>query len=156
MFKYSIELSDGRFLQAEANNNHLESISQYDELHKGLEEGVHFALKIIKDGKEQVFPHHYQNRIGGFALYPMPGCCGMVVSTATFLFPDFRGTEISVKFRELKNNLAKHLGYSCMIATGITDDVLSHKNLLKSNYEIVKNFTNSRTDNKLDIAVKVL
>lgn len=152
MFRREVRLSDGRDLVASTESNYLHD--DYPE--KGLDADVRFNLTLEKDGKTEPIHLAFRNYIGGFQFAPMPGCCGIVVSTATFLRPDFRGGEISQKFRELKENIARDLGYSVMIATGITGDIASHKNLLKSKYELVKNFRNKRTGNTLDVAIKVL
>lgn len=159
---FEVKVSDTEVLRAEPHDDHAKYVDR-DYLDKGIQRTICFMVRLYKDGKRvetpnPLYPGHKGtlDRIGHFYFSPMPGCCGVVVSNNTFLQPSYRRSIYSQPFRDLKELAAKSLGYSCMIATGVSEDVASHKNLLKSNYKLVSQFYNNRTGNKLDVAVKVL
>lgn len=115
---------------------------------KGLHSTASFTLSKIVDGKP--------TPIGHFSLSPLPGCCGTVVSHDTYLISTERGGKLSEPFRKLKTALARHLGYSLMIATSRTDQPASIKNMTKSGYKIGGEFVNRRTGNPIALGLKVL
>lgn len=94
--------------------------------------------------------------LGGFYFSPMPGCCGIVVSHNTFLHIPFRNSNISDKFRQLKTELAKKLGYTIMIATTQMDNLPGVGNMIKSKYKMPVTFINKRTNNLIGLGYKVL
>ena len=122
-----------------------ENFTELKELNKGLYRYITFSIFSNED-----IP------AGSFMFYPMPGCCGIVVSTGTYLHKQFRGGQLSRDFRVLKERIAKELGYSCMIATTKMDDIPARKNMEKGNYKFVEEFVNSRTGNRLGIGGKLL
>src|SRR5690606_32318885 len=78
-------------------------------------------------GLEKPYPFYYHHNnsphsIGHFYLAPMPFCCGAVVVGGVFLRQDYRGTMVSRKFREMRDDLIKSLGYSMAVATTVTAD----------------------------------
>ncbi len=115
---------------------------------KGLYAEAKFTLFKVEGTK--------RTQAGSFSFSPMPGCCGVVVSHTTFLNPKERGTSISEPFRQLKTALARHLGYSCIIATSQENNPASIANMTKSGYAIGGRFVNSRTRNPIAIGIKVL
>ena len=94
--------------------------------------------------------------LGSFYFSPMPGCCGIVISHDTFLNKNYRGTDVSDAFRKIKNELAKELGYTVMIATTQMTNLPGVGNMMKSKYKIPLTFTNKRTNNLLGLGYKVL
>ena len=94
--------------------------------------------------------------IGRFTFAPMPGCCGIVVSCFTWLHENHRRSSWSPMFRELKEEVAKRLGYSMMIATTQMDNIPAVQNMLKSKYHICRTFNNKRTNHLLGLGYKVL
>lgn len=94
--------------------------------------------------------------IGEFQLSPMPGCCAVVISHNSLVKEQYRGTIASQQFREVKTEIAKKAGYTVMIATSKVNDIPASKNMQKSGYRIVSEFTNKRTNNQLHLGVKVL
>lgn len=123
-----------------------EVIAEYD---KGLYEEVKFYVK-----RKNHLNTEYD--IGNFTFAPMSGCCGVVISSFTFLEKIHRRTFNSKAFREIKEQFAKDLGYTMMIATTQMKNIPAIKNMFKSNYEIVKTFTNKRTGNFLGFGMKIL
>lgn len=118
------------------------------DIEKGLYKETYFQLFRMTD--------HSSIDIGRTCLAPMPGCCGVVISYNTFLNKDSRHSGLSDPFRKLKENLAKHLGYTLMIATTQASNVPAAGNFIKSKYNVVKTFVNKRTNNLLWLGIKEL
>lgn len=115
---------------------------------KGLDKQVNFKLyRVSKTSKHE---------IGSFSFSPMPGCCGVVVSHFTYLHKDMRGQGLSDAFRQLKEDLAKALGYSMMIATTQMENLPAVGNMMKSKYHMPVTFTNKRTNKLLGLGYKVI
>jgi len=117
---------------------------QGDDPEKGLFSTAHFQFKVGK------------LLLGSFRMSPMPGCCGVVISHETHLAPAYRNTGYSDRFREIKEALAKHLGYSVMIATTQMHNLSAVGNMYKSKYNMVDTFNNKRTNNLIGIGIKKL
>lgn len=114
---------------------------------KGFETTTEFKLYHIRS--EKIL-------IGGFCFTTLPGCCGVVVSSGTWLTEHTKHSGLSNPFRELKEEIAKKCGYSMMIATTDMSKIPSVGNMIKSKYNIFKVFTNKRTNNLLGIGYKLI
>lgn len=142
--KFEYVIDEDNYLIAECTNPRLDDT----DLSKGLEH--------IGEAYFNLYSNENKRPVGNFRFSHMPGCCGMVVSHNTFLNRDFRGTMVSDGFRKLKEELAKELGYTMMIATTRMRDEPAVGNFRKSGYEIVRKFVNKRTNNELGIGLKCL
>ena len=120
---------------------------EWIDFEKGLEKEVKFKAVLHKSEETKV-------TIGSFCFSPMPGCCGVVVSHFTFLEKGFRGTSYSQTFRELKDKVARDLGYSCVIMTTQMENIPAVKNMFKRNFTVAGTFTNKRTGNCLGLGWK--
>lgn len=113
---------------------------------KGLATSIMFTLWRLTN--------HSKIEIGYFYFSPMPGNCGMVVCHNMSLTEMSRHTGLSQTVRDLKEKIARQLGYSVMIATTDTGNVPAAGNMLKSKYKVVHTFTNKRTNNHIWVGVK--
>jgi hypothetical protein len=96
-------------------------------------------------------------KVGTFALEPMPGCCGIVVSKGSYLEPNQRSQHnISRWFHDLKALTAKHFGYSTMLMTTQLRNFPEVCGASRSKWRFFHAFRNKRTDNDIGIAVKDL
>jgi hypothetical protein len=95
------------------------------------------------------------NKFGGFCLEPMPGNCGIVVSTGSYVEPNWRGTH-SKHFHQLKEKVARHFGYTVMIMTTQLRNIPQVVGASQANWRFVEYFRNTRTGNDCGIAIKVL
>ncbi len=96
-----------------------------------------------------------EREIGFFELHPMPGCCGVVVSSGSFLNVAERG-QFSNYFHFLKAYVAKELGYSKMLATCETGNFPEVIGAAKNGWRMHKAFTNKRTGHQLTVMEKDL
>lgn len=131
-----------------------------------LEATVAFFSENLGDGTKGLFgPVDFwidsvagdmRKRLGMTSFAPLPGCCGIVISYHTALEPQHRGNFYSDYFRQLKEKIAKEMGYSLMIATTQMENIPAVGNFFKSKYKFVETFTNSRTGNLIGLGVKKL
>lgn len=90
---------------------------------------------------------------GSFCLEPMPGCCGVVVSTDSFLNPQYRGA-LGKRFHTLKEGVARHFGYRAMLMTTHLRNIPEVVGASKARWKFFHYFRNGRTGNDIGIAVK--
>lgn len=95
-------------------------------------------------------------RFGEFTLCPMPGCCGVVVSTATKIAHPFVGKKLSKHMHKLKEHVALELGYSLMLSTTVSSNAPQVAGATKANWLVLEEFKNSRTGNELLLMSKRL
>lgn len=108
-----------------------------------------FALEFWgRDGKQDICH---------FKLVEQPNCCGIVVSTDTWVRKEYRSSGIAQSMMYLKEALAKVYGYSCMIATvNLTDNAVEEHILTKFGWKKMDEFINSRTNHLVGIFTKRL
>lgn len=92
---------------------------------------------------------------GQFSLVPMPGCCGVVVSTDSFLNSEYRGS-VGKRFHKLKADVARHFGYKTMLMTTHLRNIPEVVGASQARWKFFHYFRNDRTGNDIGIAVKVL
>jgi len=117
---------------------------------KGLDVSTGFTVRA-----SSIHPP-LDNKIGTFYLEPMPGCCGIVVSTRSFLETNFRGNPYGDLFHQLKAAVAKHAGYSTMLMTTQLRNIPEVVGASKARWKFFHYFRNKRTDNDIGIAFKDL
>lgn len=116
---------------------------------KGLTKETPFIVKWKKELQPST-----NEMIGRFYLAPMPGCCGLVVSTGLLLWTEYRSTPIGKEFLDLKEWVPSYLGYPAVIATTQIDNIAQQKSSRKRAYQEIATWTNSRTGRKLNIIFK--
>lgn len=115
---------------------------------KGLDKAAHFKVYRETD--------HSSIEIGSFSFHPFPACCGVVISTNSFIKEDTRGSGLSGPFHRLKELTAKALGYSSMVATC---QALNFPQIIsgsKNRWKLFAPFRNTRTGNDLVYMIKNL
>ena len=116
---------------------------------KGLHSVVRFRIARQQYEALDIGPHE----IGSFKLAPMPGCCGVVVSTESILNPRWRGS-IPQIFHRIKEQVAKQFGYSLMIATVQSRNYPEVIGASHNGWKFVHTFRNKRTTNDIGVMVK--
>jgi hypothetical protein len=95
--------------------------------------------------------------MAGFTLIEQVNCCGMLVSTRTFVLSKFQGEGCAQEMMELKDALAKEFGYSALLATVDVGNNPAEVHILeKCGWSKVKEFINKRTKPTLGVFIKVL
>lgn len=123
----------------------IEGSETWENEKKGLDEPALFQVNSTKSPN---------SLFGQFKLAPMPGCCGVVVSTESYIVPTYRGSAFSESFHAIKEHVAKQLGYSLMLATIQTRNIPEIVGASKAKWKIVHCFRNKRTTNDIGVALK--
>lgn len=95
--------------------------------------------------------HTYSPVWSQYALSPLPGCCGVVVSHDSSLKEEFRGKGLGDFFHKERLDLIQDLGYSCALATVQVDNDAEKHILEKNGWLRLHIFKNSRTGNWIEI-----
>lgn len=96
-------------------------------------------------------------RVCGFSLVEQPNCCGVLISTRTWVAVDEQGRGYAQEMMPIKEAIAKHLGYSCLSATvAININPKEVHILIKHKWKPGESFVNSRTRNTVQFFTKVL
>lgn len=116
---------------------------------KGLSIDTSFIVQWQQSDKAVTF--------GRFTLAPMPGCCGVVVSTGSYIEPYQRGQyNPSRWFHSLKAETARHFGYTTMIMTTQLRNIPEVVGASHCGWKFHEFFRNKRTGHDIGIAIKVL
>lgn len=95
---------------------------------------------------------HFKTPMFGFTLKEMIGCCGILVSTGTFVKEIYKGQGIAQELMQLKIAIAKEFGYSLMMATvDIGNNPAEVHILEKFGWKKVDEVINKRTNHTLGI-----
>ena len=93
----------------------------------------------------------------GFTLMEQPNCCGLLISTRSWVAGTHQKQGIAQSLMSLKEAIAKAFGYSALIATvNITGNPVEVHILEKHGWKLTETFTNGRTANVVGIYTKVL
>ena len=88
--------------------------------------------------------------VARFKLVEMPGCCGVVISTAAFTDPDYQKRGIGTSLNKFRIAIARAVGYSTMMCTAV-DDGITEKILNKNHWIKTGTFVNKRTNNSISM-----
>ena len=115
------------------------------EIEKGLTKAVTFDVFFMEDVNKKP--------IGAFTFNPMPGCCGVVISTGSYLRNRICGGR---NFHRLKEFVARELGYSRMLATVETSNFPELIGAAKNGWKLHEAFNNKRTNHQITVMEKAL
>lgn len=119
----------------------LESLTYVKDTYKGLQ------IQVV-DLKNKL--------ISQFTLIQMIGCCGICISTGTYVNSDFRGKCINILLNNFRIDITKHLGYGLLMCTDLKSNTPQMKTLDKNDWKHIHEFKNPRTGNILNVTIKEL
>lgn len=118
-------------------------------------EDLYYIKDTYKGLKIQIV--NLENKsISNFTLLQMVGCCGICISTGTYVHPDFRGKGVNSLLNNFRIDIAKHLGYGLLMCTDLKSNTPQMKTLNKNGWKHIHEFKNPRTGNILNITIKEL
>ena len=94
--------------------------------------------------------------ISQFKLIQMPGCCGICISTGTYVNPEFRGKGVNIILNNFRIDIATYLGYGLLMCTDLKSNISQMKTLDKNGWKHIHEFKNPRTGNILNVTIKEL
>lgn len=107
-----------------------------------------FELYVELNGKDK---SDFAINISHFGLVPMINCCGIVVSTHVQVASRFRNKGLGTLLNKFRIDLAKELGYGCVICTDVLHNLPQQKVLEKNGWKLIHQFENPRTYNQVAI-----
>jgi GNAT superfamily N-acetyltransferase len=93
------------------------------------------------------------NLVASFELYPMIHCCGICVSTSSQVRPNFRNRGLGTLLNSFRIDLARYLGYGCLLCTDIESNTYQRSILARNGWKDCHKFVNPRTQNTIFISV---
>jgi hypothetical protein len=120
----------------------------------GDEDVIHEKGLQVTTRFEAFFDYEEGKKIGHWYFAPMPGCCGVVVSHSLWLDQGFRGKGYSHPFQQLRELVARKLGYSCIISTILTNNFPEIISSANSGWRLYAPFRNKRTGNEVTFSIK--
>ena len=94
--------------------------------------------------------------ISQFKLIQMSGCCGICISTGTYVNPEFRGKGVNIILNNFRIDIATYLGYGLLMCTDLKSNIPQMKTLDKNGWKHIHEFKNPRTGNILNVTIKEL
>lgn len=91
--------------------------------------------------------------VASFELHPMINCCGMCISTQARVEQQYQGKGLGTILNSLRVDIARHLGYGCLLCTDIESNVYQRKILARNGWKDVHKFVNPRTKNTIFVSV---
>ena len=93
----------------------------------------------------------------GFTLIQQVNCCGILVSTRTWVGKDYQGNGVAQSMMPLKEALAREFGYGMLLATVNMSGNPAEVHILdKFGWQLGDSFTNPRTLNVVGVYTKDL
>lgn len=90
---------------------------------------------------------NYKSVVAVFSLSELPGCCGVLVSHHTNIYPQYQGKGINSFLQGIKERIAKDNGYTTLMATVTSDNTTEIHILTKYGWLPRDSFKNKRTGN---------
>lgn len=94
--------------------------------------------------------------ITSFRLGELHGCCGVCVSYHANVTEEFRRAGINKVANRLRQEMARQAGFTVLLCTDVESNEPQRKTLEREGWQKIFQFTNRRTDNKVNISVKHL
>lgn len=95
----------------------------------------------------------YTENVAEWGLIQMIGCCGICVSTRSFVSYKYRNKGLGSILNEIRIIYAKCLGYGILMCTDIEQNTAQRKILAKNGWKDIFSFVNPRSSNTVFISV---
>jgi hypothetical protein len=89
--------------------------------------------------------------VAQWTLVAMPGCCGIVISTACKTYERYQHRGLGTLLNQMRIQMAYELGYSLILSTDVTTNVPQERILQKMQWRKLTVFKNRRTDNAVSL-----
>lgn len=126
----------------------------HDLTHDGLDDATgkgpsaYLQLRIPKST-----PYVPYEVAASFSLYQLIGCCGVCVSTGAYVSSDYRQKGLGTLLNSMRIDLARALGYGCLMCTDIATNEAQSRILQKNGWTLIHGFTNPRTTHQVGIHI---
>lgn len=89
--------------------------------------------------------------IAHFNLIAMPGCCGILISSGSYVMPEYQNKGIGTILNKMRTEISHLWGYSLLMCTDVADNQHQQKILEKNGWQTLKEFVNNRTRNTVKV-----
>lgn len=115
------------------------------EVHIRLEDNGYFLVKL--------FDKHWlrEYKVASWQLEPLPGCCGVVISTNAIIESKYRRKGLGLFFNSIRKTLATLMDYGQIICTVNDTNIYEIKILKKNGWKLISSFTNPKTTHSISI-----
>lgn len=135
------------------------SCSYMDKLDTGS-----FELWLAREPKSTKQPYGTEGKtqtinnipVASWTLTPIPGCCGICVSTAALVRPDWRGKGLGKVLNRVRITQARIAGYGLLFCTDVLANEPQTKILIANGWKEIYRFINPRTKNTIGMHIVVL
>ena len=91
-----------------------------------------------------------------FILEPLSGCHGICISKGVVIEENYRGKGLGTHFLNLRESVALDFGYSAMMCSVVLGNLAQQKIMNKNGWQVIAEFDNKRTSNRVRIYYKKL
>lgn len=95
----------------------------------------------------------FEQEVARFNLVPMPGCCGICISTGSKVDDEFKGKGIGTLLNSLRIDIAREMGYGLLMCTDVETNTPQRRILGKNGWRDIHKFVNPRTKNSVYVTV---
>lgn len=119
-----------------------------------LEHKEDYETKLRSGHFHIVVPSNVSDKVAAtFALLPMPGCCGICISTGAYVCSDLRGRGLGTILNTIRIEIARYMGYTVLLCTDVESNKAQRAILAKNGWKDIYQFVNKRTKNTVNISV---
>jgi RimJ/RimL family protein N-acetyltransferase len=94
--------------------------------------------------------------ISKFKLEQFNGCNGICISKSVMIADNYRGKGLGTHFLNLRESVALDFGYSAMMCSVVLGNLAQQKIMDKNGWQVIAEFDNKRTSNRVRIYYKKL
>jgi hypothetical protein len=110
----------------------------------------------INGGFYSIVNEENQECVTKFMIEQLAGCNGIAVSRKVSISEQYRGKGYGSIFCELRENLARFFGYSVIMCTTTSDNLIQRKIMVKNEWNCINVFNNKKTNHEVRIYLKNL
>jgi hypothetical protein len=96
------------------------------------------------------------NIVSVFDLHPLPGCCGVVVSTGSYINTEYRGVGLGSLLNKMRLDIAQKWGYGMILCTDVKHNERQMRVLRRNRWRKAIEFHNPRTNNNINLHTHTL
>lgn len=108
-------------------------------------------IKTYDDGHGKLVKWTSTPQVANFKLIEMPGCCGVLVSTNSFVQTEYSGRGIGTFLQSVKEWFAVKMQVGLLIATVVNDNKAEERVLNKTGWVPVSSLLNPKTGRLINV-----
>lgn len=110
----------------------------------------------VLGGSFRIYNAENNELISKFKLQQLNGCNGVCISKHVMITENYRGKGLGTHFLNLRESIALDFGYSAMMCSVVLGNHAQQKIMAKNDWNVIAEFDNKRTSNRVRIYYKKL